>query len=121
MVNKTNQVDVESIKTTWLRILLPLINIFKALSVEKFFVTFDIIFGPKLESDSVPFRTVVIGQEQKLYLFLVFYAVMLFHLKQPLNYLGDRSLSNLTWVCVFLWCTETKISVSKGSLKGGLL
>ena len=40
---------------------------------------FNIIFGLKLESDSVPFRTVVTGQNQKLYLFLVFYAIMLFH------------------------------------------
>ena len=56
---------------------------------------FDIIFGLKLESDSVPFRTVVTGQNQKLYLFLVFYAIMLFHWMQSLNYLGDKPFS--TW------------------------
>ena len=42
-------------------------------------MTLDIMFGLKVESDSVPFRTVVTGQNQKLYLILVFYAIMLFH------------------------------------------
>lgn len=81
---------------------------------------FDIIFGLKLESDSVPFRTVVTGQNQKLYLFLVFYAIMLFHWMQSLNYLGDKPFS--TWHgAVYFFGAQKLISNPKGSLKGDLL
>ena len=49
------------------------------------------------------------------------YTVMLFSLKQSLTSFGDKPLTNLyssvARTCIFLWCTETELSISKRSVK----
>ena len=49
----------------------------------------------------------------------------LFNLKQSLTCFGDKPLANLYSsvgrTCIFLWCTETELSIAKGSVKKNVL
>ena len=58
-------------------------------------------------------------------LFLVLYTVILFSLKQSLTRFRDKPLTNLyssvARSCIFLWCTETKLSIFQRSVKEDVL
>ena len=83
------------------------------------------IFGPKWESDSVPCKTVWTDREEKVDLLLMLYTVMLFSLKHSLTSFGDKPLTNfyssVARTCIFLWCTDTELSISKRSVKEDVL
>ena len=118
MLDETNLIDIGSAKPTWTSMWLPLFNgLLKSFSVERFFISLSTI--PKF---SVPS-----GNKPRIESVLISGVIHshLFNLKQSLTCFGDKPLANLYSsvgrTCIFLWCTETELSIAKGSVKKNVL
>ena len=123
MLNKTSLIDAGSTTPTWVSMWLSLFNgFFEGCECWK---VFHIIFHmfPNFRSQLGKWFCAMYNcanwlriENGPVDLFLALYTVVLF-----MTSFGDNPLSNLyssvarTWI--FLWCTETKLSISKRSVK----